>query len=114
MEKSSFLEQYKVHDKPPALRAAKRKEGRTGEVGIVADYSKRIGAYLERLEEIFLHPDEKVRERRTNIYKEKFLYPAVLIKPKDFPDSYFEYQKQTARDRGLGEVSFTKKERDEE
>ncbi len=80
MEKPNFLESYKIHDKPEAIQAAERKEIRTKENGIVTDRSERIQAYLERLEEIFYHPDPEARDNRVNIFKEKFLYPAVLIK----------------------------------
>ena len=102
-----FLEQYKVQDKSEAKDAAKRKEIRTGEEGIFEDRSKRIEAYIERLEEIFTHPDTKTRERRTDIFKEKFLYPAVIVKNENFPESYFEYQKQLAKERGMGEIEFS-------
>lgn len=114
MEKPNFLESYKIHDKPEAIQAAERKEIRTKENGIVTDRSERIQAYLERLEEIFYHPDPEARDNRVNIFKEKFLYPAVLIKKENFPDSYFEYQKQQVRERGLGEVSFTDEQKREE
>jgi len=114
MPNPSFLESYKLHDKPAALSAAKRKEQKTGERGIVSDYSKRIEAYLERLEKLFLNPDEKARRHAIEIFERKFLYPAVLIKPNDFPESYFDYQKKYARERGLGEVSFSEKEKQDE
>ncbi|TAN57089.1 hypothetical protein EPN15_05500 [Patescibacteria group bacterium] len=102
-----FLEQYKVQDKSEAKDAAKRKEIRTGEEGIFEDRSRRIEAYIERLEEIFTHPDAKTRERRTDIFKEKFLYPAVIVKEENFPESYFEYQKQLAKERGIGDIEFS-------
>ncbi len=107
----SFLEQYRVHDKPAATGAAKRKEILTSETGVVTDRSKRIEAYLERLEEIFMHPDAKVRARRTDIFKEKFLYPAVIVQEANFPESYFEFQKQEAKRRGMGEVTFSAEEK---
>ena len=106
-----FLEQYKVQDKSEAKDAAKRKEIRTGEEGIFEDRSKRIEAYIERLEEIFTHPDTKTRERRTDIFKEKFLYPAVIVKNENFPESYFEYQKQSAKERGMGEIEFSQEDK---
>src|SRR3989338_3430367 len=106
-----FLEQYKVQDKSEAKDAAKRKEIRTGEEGIFEDRSKRIEAYIERLEEIFTHPDTKTRERRTDIFKEKFLYPAVIVKDENFPESYFEHQKQEAKERGMGEIEFSPKDK---
>lgn len=114
MEKPSFLEGYKIHEKPEAIKAAKRKETRTGEKGIVANRSERIQAYLERLEEIFIHPVREKGNRRIQLFKEKFLYPAVLIKKENFPDSYFEFQKQQAKERGQGEISFTKEQKAEE
>lgn len=53
------MEQYNIHNKPEATAAAERKEKRVGESGIVQDRSQRIEAYIERLEEIFLHPDKE-------------------------------------------------------
>ena len=114
MPKPSFLESYSVHEKSAATSAARRKEIRTGRTGIVADRSERIQAYLERLEEIFLHPDPKVRERRMGIFKEKFLYPDVLTKPENFPESYFEYQKQQFEEKGGGKVEISDEEKKQE
>ncbi len=101
-----FLEQYQIHNKPETEKAAKRKEKRTGERGIYHDRSKRIEAYIERLEEIFLSDGAQKREKRTEIFKDKFLYPQVLIKDENFPEGHFEYQRQLQRDRGVDEETI--------
>ncbi|MFH0804479.1 MAG: hypothetical protein V1896_02670 [Candidatus Zambryskibacteria bacterium] len=101
MEKH-FLETYKTHEKPEAVKAAERKEQRTGEKGIVRDRSERIQAYVERLEKIFLNPDLRVRERNIKTLKPT-IYKNTLIKEEDFPESHFEFQKQQLKDRGFDE-----------
>ena len=99
MEKH-FLEQYKTQDKPEAKKAAERKERITGEKGIFQDRSERIRAYIERLENVFLNPDLKVRERNIEILKPT-IYENTLIKRENFPDTYFEFHKQQLVDRGI-------------
>jgi hypothetical protein len=111
--KPSFLEGYKVHEKPEAIRAAKKEESLTGETGIVTDKTKRIEAYLGRLENIFLNEDEDKRERNIALLKPT-IYKNTLFGEDNLPDSYFEFQKQLARERGLGEVSFTEEQKGEE
>jgi len=109
----SFLEGYKVHEKEEAVRAAERKELHTGERGIVADRTKRVQAYMERLENVFLNEDEETRERNIALLKPA-IYENTLIGKKNFPDSYFEFQKKQSRERGLGEISFTEEEKEKE
>ncbi len=99
MEKH-FLEQYKTQNKPEAKKAAEKKERMTGEKGIFQDRSERIRAYIERLENVFLNPDPKVRERNIEILKPS-IYENTLIKPEDFPESHFEFHKQQLVDRGI-------------
>lgn len=113
MEKPHFLESYKVHEKPEAQRAARKKERLTGEAGIFAERGKRIQAYLDRLEHIFLHPDPKTRERNIDLVK-PLIFKNTIIKKENFPESYFEFQKKLAKDQGMGEVSFTKEQKEEE
>lgn len=63
------------------------------------DPSARIEAYADRLENIFLNPDVKVRERNLDMFRDK-IYDTLIIKPEDFPESYFDLQKRIARERG--------------
>lgn len=63
------------------------------------DPSERIDAYMERLENIFLNPDEKKRERNLEMFRDK-IYDALIIKKENFPESYFELQQRIARERG--------------
>ena len=61
--------------------------------------SERIDAYMDRLENIFLNPDERVRERNLEMVRSR-IYDALLIKKENFPESYFELQQRIARERG--------------
>lgn len=63
------------------------------------DPSERIEAYMDRLENVFLNPDEKKRERNLDMFRNK-IYDAFIIKKENFPESYFELQKRIARERG--------------
>ena len=99
MEKH-FLEQHKTHEKPEAIRAAERKEQKAEEKDVVQDRSKRIQAYVERLENVFLNPDQRVRERNIETLKPT-IYKNTLVKEEDFPESHFEFQKQQLVDRGF-------------
>ena len=116
MEKH-FLEQYKTQDKPEAKKAAERKEQRTGEKGIFKDRSERIRAYVERLENVFLNPDQRVQERNTELLKPT-IYENTLIKPEDFPKTHFEFHKQQLVDRGIPreqvEQNFDAEKREQE
>ncbi|MDP1689369.1 MAG: hypothetical protein Q8L47_04585 [bacterium] len=60
---------------------------------------ERIEAYMDRLEKIFLNPDERKRERNLEMFRGK-IYDAIIIKRDNFPESYFELQKRIARERG--------------
>ena len=71
---------------------------------------ERLLKYFERLEE--LH--NKVSETRS-VNGEKllksFYYDLYVIKPEDIPESYFQSQLNLARERGLGNIKLTNKER---
>lgn len=99
------MEKHPLHLKNPDLqtspeinRAVERKEDREG-VKVPNDPSERIEAYMDRLENIFLNPDERKRERNLEMFRDK-IYDALVIKRDNFPDSYFELQKRIARERG--------------
>lgn len=71
---------------------------------------ERLLKYFERLEE--LH--NKVSETRS-VNGEKllksFYYELYVIKPEDIPESYFQSQLNLARERGLGNIKLTNKEK---
>ncbi|NUQ57439.1 MAG: hypothetical protein HUT38_03075 [Candidatus Paceibacter sp.] len=99
------MEKHPLHLKNPELqtspevnRAVKREERREGEK-VPNDPSERIEAYMDRLENIFLNPDERVRERNLEMFRDK-IYDKLIIKKENFPESYFELQKRIARERG--------------
>ncbi|HUC88917.1 MAG TPA: hypothetical protein VMR49_02705 [Candidatus Paceibacterota bacterium] len=99
------MEKHPLHMKSPELqtspevnRAVVREERQTGEK-MPNDPSERIEAYMDRLENVFLNPDEKKRERNLEMFRDK-IYDAFIIKKENFPESYFELQKRIARERG--------------
>lgn len=99
------MEKHPLHLKNPELqtspevqRAVVREERKTGEK-VPNNPGERIEAYMDRLENIFLNPDERVRERNLELFRDK-IYDALIIKKENFPDSYFELQKRIARERG--------------
>ena len=63
---------------PEVNRAVEREERKTEE-RVPNDPSERIDAYVERLENIFLNPDEKKRERNFEMFRDK-IYDALIIK----------------------------------
>lgn len=83
---------------PEVNRAVEREERKTEE-RVPNDPSERIDTYVERLENIFLNPDEKKRERNLEMFRDK-IYDALIIKKENFPESYFELQQRIARERG--------------
>jgi hypothetical protein len=99
------MEKHPLHLKSPELqtspevnRAVIREERHTGEK-MPNDPAERIEAYMDRLENVFLNPDEKKRERNLEMFRDK-IYDAFIIKKENFPESYFELQKRIARERG--------------
>ncbi|MEN9654121.1 MAG: hypothetical protein RL235_233 [Chlamydiota bacterium] len=99
------MEKHPLHIKIPELqtspdvgKAVKRQERLSGE-RVPNDPSARIEAYMDRLGNVFLHPDEKKRERNLEMLRPK-IYDALLIKKQNFPESYFELQQRIARERG--------------
>ena len=99
------MEKHPLHIKNPELqtspevqRAVERQEQHTDEK-VPNDPAERIEAYMDRLENIFLNPDERTRERNLEMFRGK-IYDALIIKKENFPESYFELQKRIARERG--------------
>lgn len=73
--------------------------------------SASIEAYIARLENIFLNPDVKVRQRNISLLRDG-VYDKLIIKKENVPESYFELQKQIARDQGHGDIEISKEQRD--
>ena len=107
------MEQYKIQDKPEAKKAAEKQVQRTGERENFQDRSKRIDAYIERLENVFLNPDQRVRKRNIEILK-PIIHENAIIKTEDFPESYFDYQRRELINRGLGEIELNDDEKQQE
>lgn len=99
------MEKHPLHIKNPELQtseevqAAVEKQERLEGEKVPNDPAERIEAYMDRLENIFLNPDERVRERNLEMFRDK-IYDALLIKKENFPESYFELQQRIARERG--------------
>ncbi len=99
------MEKHPLHLKNPELqtspevqKAVLKQERLTGE-RVPNDPMGRIEAYTDRLEDVFLNSDERVRERNLEMFRDK-IYEAFIIKKENFPESYFELQKRIARERG--------------
>jgi len=84
---------------PEAEKAVKKKE-RLEDIELPNSPNERIDAYMDRLENVFLNPDEEKRERNIEMLKPA-MYDRYIIKPEQVPESYFELQKQVARERGI-------------
>ncbi len=85
------MEKHPLHIKNPELqtspevnRAVVREERHTGEK-MSNNPSERIEAYMDRLENVFLNPDEKKRERNLDMFRDK-IYDAFIIKKENFPE----------------------------
>ncbi len=61
--------------------------------------------YLQRLEEIFSHPDKEKRERKIEAAK-RWLHNQFIIKPEEVPESVFLLEQRVARELGHGDVEI--------
>lgn len=99
------LEKHPLHlkdselQKSEEVQSAVEKKERLEEVTLPNNPTERIEAYMDRLENVFLNPDQRVRERNIELLRDK-IYDNLLIKRENFPDSYFELQQRVARERG--------------
>ena len=112
------FEKHPLHIKNPELQkspevqhAVVREQRHTGEK-IPNDPQDRIEAYTDRLENIFLNPDSRVRERNIDLFRPK-IYDSLIIKRGNFPDSYFELQKRVAREQGHGDIEISPEMREQ-
>ncbi len=112
MEKHPLhLKNPELHTSPEVKRAVERKDRETGKK-ISNDPALRIEVYTDRLENIFLNPNEKTRKRNLELFRDK-IYNALLIKPENFPESYFDLQKRIARERGQAVEEIPENVRDQ-
>ncbi len=109
-EGGDFLkEKYSdLPNSPEVESAVKRHQVRTSEKP--KNKEEKIEVYLDRLQEIFEHPEEEKRERRVDILKDK-LHDKFVIKPEEVPESYFNLQKRIAREQGHGDIEITEEMR---
>jgi len=112
------MEKHPLHIKnqdfqtsPEVNRAVKREERRK-EKRVPNDPFNRIETYMDRLEDIFLNPNAKTRERNLEMFKSQ-IYDQLIIKKENFPESYFELQRRVAREQGHGDVTITEDMRDQ-
>lgn len=111
------MEKHPLHLKNPELQTspdvqdAVAKQQRLAGEKVPNDPSERIEAYMDRLENVFLNPDERVRQRNLDMLRDK-IHDALLIKKENFPDSYFELQKRVAREQGHGDIEITQEMRE--
>ena len=82
-----------------------REEWLTGE-SVPNDPAKRIEAYIDRLENIFLNPDERVRERNLEMFRDK-IYDALIIKRDIAAEQILKDEAKAAFDRGCGRIEIT-------
>lgn len=100
MEKHPLQIKIPELQKSPEVDKAVEKKERLEDIELPNDPNERIEAYLDRLENVFLNPDEEKRERNIDMLRPA-IYDRYLIKPEQVPESYFELQKQVARERGI-------------
>lgn len=112
------MEKHPLHLKNPELqtspeveRAVVREERESGNK-VPNNPSERIEAYVDRLENIFLNSDERIRERNLEMFRDR-IYDKLLIKKENFPDSYFELQKRVAREQGHGDIEISEEMREQ-
>lgn len=67
----------------------------------------RNEVFLDRLESIFDNPNKDTKERNIELFKNRFLYPNILIDKNNVPENYFELQKKVAREQGHGYIEVT-------
>ena len=90
----------------PEVQAAVEKKEEKENITLPNEPGPRIETYINRLENIFLNPDERTKERNIELLKPK-IYDQLIIKPENFPESYFELQQRVAREMGYGDIEIT-------
>jgi len=87
-----------LHKEPEVHNAVVRHE-REAKAKLPNEPTEKVEAYLNRLHDVFLAPDERVRERNITLLKPK-LHEEFVISRDEFPEAYFELQKRILRERG--------------
>lgn len=106
------MEKHPLQLKTPELQKSEEvqnsvaKYERLNDEKLPNDPTDRIEAHMDRLEKIFLNPDERVRQRNLEMLREG-IYDAYIIKPEEVPESYFELQQRVARERGIDAENIT-------
>jgi len=95
-----------MHTSREVERAVERKKQTEG-IKTPNQPAEKIDVYLDRLESILNNPDEDKKERAMEIFKERFVYPKVLIDKNNVPENYFNLQKRISKERGYGDVLMT-------
>ncbi|MSR78853.1 MAG: hypothetical protein EXS59_01780 [Candidatus Taylorbacteria bacterium] len=111
-EGEDFLkEKYPDLPKSPEVESAvKRHEIREGEE-VGNNPREKIGAYLDRLNEIFNPEDADKKERRVDFLKDK-LHDEFVIKEDEIPESAFLLEQRIARELGHGDIEITQEFKD--
>jgi len=110
MEK--FDGKHPLHIKNPELQKSGEvsksveKHERLNKEKLPNDPTDRIEAHMDRLEKIFLNPDENVRKRNLELLKPA-IYDEFVIKPEEVPEQAFILEQQIARRLGYGDVEIT-------
>lgn len=112
-----WLRKYGVDKKEPVVLAGEQKAEEQKDSNIAKDPNERIEAYLDDFKDIFIRSDKKMsdEERKEDDAKRKervngikpFLYNAYIIKEEDFPESYFLYQQNKAKEENRPEIILT-------
>lgn len=110
------MEKHPLHIKSPELqtspdvnRAVIREERHTGEK-MPNDPSERIEAYMDRLENVFLNPNEKKRERNLEMFRDK-IYDAFIIKPDVAAEQILKDEAKVLLDQGHGWIEITEEKK---
>jgi hypothetical protein len=102
----SVERQQRLNDR--ALQNARELQEETGEsidpelfdIKIPNNPTERINTYMDRMEKIFLNPDERVKNRNLKLLR-PYIYDEFIIKSEEVPESYFQLQQQVAREQGI-------------
>ena len=106
------MEKHPLHLKIPDLqtseeveKAVERQEHQTGE-NIPNDPGERIEAYMDRLENVFLNKDERVRERNLEMLRPA-IYENLLTKKDAVIAEMFKVEQRIAEEQGHGKIEVT-------
>ena len=108
-----------LHKIDPKLHTSESVERAKEKKGLKSQKpEEKIAVYLERLKKILEpnslknHPNFDRKERNINLLK-RGLHNAVIIKPENIPESYFDNQRRLAREQGYGDIEITEQAREQ-